>query len=86
MIRAGQPNIEDVEPRHVADLQARPEPAPVRANANTGWRNNPLERARFDDIQIDASLRALVHPSLMGSPAAFGLSLARSLRQVVGPS
>lgn len=62
MIRAGQPNIEDVEPRHVADLQARPEPAPVRANANTGWRNNPLERARFDDIQIDASLRALSPP------------------------
>ena len=62
MIRAGQPIIEDLEPRHVADLQARREPATVRANANTGWRNNPLERAHLDDIQIDASLRALSPP------------------------
>ena len=47
MIRAGQPIIEDLEPGHVADLQARRE---------------PLERAHFDDIQIDVSLRALSPP------------------------
>lgn len=62
MMRAGQPIIEDLEPGHVADLRARREPATVTANANTGWRNNPLERAQLDDIQIDASFRALSPP------------------------
>ena len=62
MMRAGQPIIEDLEPRHVADLRARREPATVRANANTGWRNNPLDRAHLGDIQIDASFRALSPP------------------------
>ena len=63
MIRAGQPIIENLEPRHVADLQARREPATVRANANTGWRYNSLERAHVDDIQIDASQRVLIAAS-----------------------
>lgn len=67
MIRAGQPIIEDLELRHVADLQARREPSTVRANANTGWRNNLLERAHVDDIQIDASHRVLI-------PASEGLA------------
>jgi hypothetical protein len=62
MIRAGQPIIEDLESRHVADLKTRRDPATVRASANTGWRNNPLERPHFDDIQIDVSLRALSPP------------------------
>ena len=63
MMRAGQPMIEGLEARHVADLQVRREPATVRANANTGWRNNSLERAHLDDIQIDASQRVLIAAS-----------------------
>ena len=62
MIRAGLPIIEDLEPKHVADLQACRKPATARANANTGWRNNSLERAHLDDIQIDASFRAFSPP------------------------
>jgi hypothetical protein len=67
MIRAGQPIIEDLEPRDVDNLQARCGPARVRAIGNAVWRNNPLERARLDNIQIDVSLRAL-------SPSPDGLA------------
>lgn len=59
--------IEDLEARHVAHLRACREPATVRANANTGWRNNPLESAHVDDIQIDATHRVLI-------PASEGLA------------